>query len=60
MNRKCDACVDGTYALQDNNLFGCTECACDIGGSINNLCNKVNNLTTMVKDLNKENGLKCG
>ncbi|KAI5729364.1 hypothetical protein M8J76_001799 [Diaphorina citri] len=40
MNRKCDACVDGTYALQDNNLFGCTECACDIGGSINNLCNK--------------------
>uniref|UniRef100_A0A8D8UVI4 Laminin subunit alpha n=1 Tax=Cacopsylla melanoneura TaxID=428564 RepID=A0A8D8UVI4_9HEMI len=39
-NRRCDACADGTFDLQDRNLFGCSECACDIGGSINNLCDK--------------------
>lgn len=39
--RRCDQCLDGWYNLADNNLFGCTDCDCDIGGSISNICNKV-------------------
>ncbi|RVE52213.1 hypothetical protein evm_003132 [Chilo suppressalis] len=39
--RKCDQCQDGFYRLESNNVFGCTECNCDIGGSINNICDKV-------------------
>ncbi|XP_050301015.1 laminin subunit alpha [Anthonomus grandis grandis] len=38
--RGCTECVDGTYNLQEDNLFGCTDCGCDVGGSISNTCNK--------------------
>ncbi|CAL7933589.1 unnamed protein product [Xylocopa violacea] len=40
-DRSCNQCVDGTYNLQDSNVFGCTDCACDVGGSINPVCDKV-------------------
>ncbi|XP_065337904.1 laminin subunit alpha [Cloeon dipterum] len=40
-SRKCEECVDGTYDLMESNLFGCTDCGCDIGGSVNSVCNKV-------------------
>ncbi|KAG6444669.1 hypothetical protein O3G_MSEX003477, partial [Manduca sexta] len=39
-DRQCDQCQDGFYRLQNNNVFGCTECDCDIGGSIDNNCDK--------------------
>ncbi|CAG2053236.1 unnamed protein product [Timema podura] len=47
-SRRCDACIDGTYNLQENNLFGCrrlhcvglSDCGCDIGGSVDDVCNK--------------------
>ncbi|KAI1304937.1 Laminin subunit alpha [Halotydeus destructor] len=38
--RTCDICTDGNYGLQDGHLFGCTDCDCDIGGAISNLCDK--------------------
>ncbi|XP_026331928.1 laminin subunit alpha isoform X2 [Hyposmocoma kahamanoa] len=38
--RQCDDCQDGFYKLQSSNVFGCTECDCDIGGSIDNNCDK--------------------
>ncbi|XP_075991137.1 laminin subunit alpha isoform X2 [Anticarsia gemmatalis] len=38
--RQCDQCQDGYYNLDDNNMFGCTDCDCDIGGSIDNNCDK--------------------
>ncbi|XP_037870167.2 laminin subunit alpha [Bombyx mori] len=38
--RQCDQCLDGFYRLQTNDVFGCTECDCDIGGSIDNNCDK--------------------
>ncbi|XP_049885179.1 laminin subunit alpha [Pectinophora gossypiella] len=38
--RACDQCQDGFYRLENNNVFGCTECDCDIGGSIDNNCDK--------------------
>ncbi|XP_054012773.1 laminin subunit alpha [Hylaeus anthracinus] len=40
MGRSCDQCVDGTYNLQESNFFGCTDCACDIGGSVSSICDK--------------------
>ncbi|CAB3226438.1 unnamed protein product [Arctia plantaginis] len=39
--RQCNQCRDGFYNLHNNNMFGCTECDCDIGGSIDNNCDKV-------------------
>ncbi|KAL1517260.1 hypothetical protein ABEB36_001047 [Hypothenemus hampei] len=38
--RRCSECLDGTFNLQEDNLFGCTDCDCDVGGSISNVCNK--------------------
>lgn len=38
--RICNECKDGTFDLVAGNLFGCKDCGCDIGGSINGLCNK--------------------
>ncbi|XP_026292152.1 laminin subunit alpha [Frankliniella occidentalis] len=39
-SRRCEACKDGSYNLSDDNLFGCTDCGCDIGGSVDGICNK--------------------
>ncbi|KAH9634640.1 hypothetical protein HF086_000612 [Spodoptera exigua] len=39
-DRQCGQCQDGFYRLDSNNVFGCTECDCDIGGSIDNNCDK--------------------
>nr|CAI5850401.1 unnamed protein product [Callosobruchus analis] len=38
--RRCSECVDGTYGLMESDLFGCTDCGCDVGGSLSNICNK--------------------
>lgn len=38
--RRCTECADGTYNLQEDNLFGCIDCGCDIGGSISRVCDK--------------------
>ncbi|KAJ8973563.1 hypothetical protein NQ317_009587 [Molorchus minor] len=40
-SRSCSECEDGTYDLKEDNLFGCTDCGCDVGGSINHICNKI-------------------
>ncbi|KAK9499521.1 hypothetical protein O3M35_002544 [Rhynocoris fuscipes] len=39
-SRKCNVCVDGTYDLQEHHIFGCTDCGCDIGGSLSKSCDK--------------------
>ncbi|VVC44657.1 Hypothetical protein CINCED_3A025090 [Cinara cedri] len=39
-SRRCDECVEGFYSLNENSLFGCTECDCNVGGSINEVCDK--------------------
>ncbi|KAK3929045.1 Laminin subunit alpha [Frankliniella fusca] len=39
-SRRCEECKDGSYNLSDNNLFGCSDCGCDIGGSVDGVCNK--------------------
>ncbi|XP_033109167.1 laminin subunit alpha-like [Anneissia japonica] len=38
--RICNECEDGAYQLSEGNSFGCTACNCDIGGAVNNVCNK--------------------
>ncbi|KAK9686926.1 Laminin N-terminal (Domain VI), partial [Popillia japonica] len=38
--RGCTECEDGTYNLQKENLFGCTDCGCDVGGSLSSYCDK--------------------
>ncbi|XP_015602424.1 laminin subunit alpha [Cephus cinctus] len=40
-DRACTRCIDGTYNLEESNLFGCSDCACDIGGSVNSICDKI-------------------
>lgn len=40
VSRSCSECSDGSYNLAEKNLFGCTDCGCDVGGSINGICNK--------------------
>ncbi|XP_070151389.1 laminin subunit alpha [Polyergus mexicanus] len=40
IDRGCSRCIDGTYNLQESNLFGCSDCACDVGGSVNLICDK--------------------
>lgn len=40
--RSCSECKDGSFDLYGGNLFGCKDCGCDIGGSINGICNKAN------------------
>uniref|UniRef100_A0A1B0CH53 Netrin axonal chemotropic factor n=1 Tax=Lutzomyia longipalpis TaxID=7200 RepID=A0A1B0CH53_LUTLO len=38
--RTCNVCKDGTFDLHAGSLFGCQDCGCDIGGSINGVCEK--------------------
>jgi len=40
--RACESCKDGTFAINEGNYFGCSECDCDIGGAIDQNCNKEN------------------
>ena len=39
--RQCTSCKDGTFNLMEDNLFGCLDCGCNIGGSLNGVCDKV-------------------
>ncbi|KAG8228152.1 hypothetical protein J437_LFUL002806, partial [Ladona fulva] len=37
---KCKECKNGTFNLQNKNVFGCSDCECDVGGSLSNTCDK--------------------
>ena len=40
--RSCSSCADGFYNMTRGNMFGCTDCECDVGGSVDrNACDKV-------------------
>ncbi|XP_064486972.1 laminin subunit alpha-like [Ornithodoros turicata] len=36
--RQCSECLEGTYELQEGDLFGCQDCGCDVGGSVGTSC----------------------
>ncbi|XP_033099240.1 laminin subunit alpha-like [Anneissia japonica] len=38
--RQCTECQDQSYELTGSDVFGCKACECDVGGAINNLCDK--------------------
>lgn len=40
-SRACDECKDGFYGLSGDDPNGCTPCGCDVGGSLNQICNKL-------------------
>ncbi|CAG9136876.1 unnamed protein product [Plutella xylostella] len=54
--RRCDQCQDGYYRLETDNVFGCTECDCDIGGSTDNNCDK---LTGQCRCNSRVEGRRC-
>ena len=39
-SRRCSECADGFFNLQEDDPFGCTDCGCNIGGSVSALCDK--------------------
>ncbi|GFO42017.1 laminin subunit alpha-1-like [Plakobranchus ocellatus] len=39
--RACNQCKDGFYGLSSDDDNGCTVCGCDVGGSVNQVCNKL-------------------
>lgn len=39
--QKCEECADGFYNLTAENLFGCKDCGCDVGGAVNTVCDKM-------------------
>ncbi|KAL0280200.1 UNVERIFIED_CONTAM: hypothetical protein PYX00_001570 [Menopon gallinae] len=39
--RRCDQCRDGYYGLDADDMFGCKDCGCDIGGSNSRYCEKI-------------------
>ncbi|XP_069164876.1 laminin subunit alpha isoform X2 [Procambarus clarkii] len=39
-SRQCNECRDGTFNLIEDNLFGCSDCGCNSGGSVDNICDK--------------------
>ncbi|ODM92460.1 Laminin subunit alpha [Orchesella cincta] len=39
--RQCEDCADGFYNLTAENIFGCVDCQCDVGGAVNTVCDKV-------------------
>ncbi|XP_042212496.1 laminin subunit alpha-like isoform X1 [Homarus americanus] len=39
-SRQCNQCRDGTYNLVEDNMFGCSECGCISGGSVDNICDR--------------------
>ncbi|XP_076046327.1 laminin subunit alpha isoform X4 [Oratosquilla oratoria] len=40
-SRRCNECRDGTFNLLEDNLFGCSDCGCNVGGAVDNVCDKV-------------------
>ncbi|XP_042143819.1 laminin subunit alpha-like, partial [Ixodes scapularis] len=36
--RQCTECLDGTFHLQDQDLLGCQDCQCDVGGAVGSSC----------------------
>ncbi|XP_077547053.1 laminin subunit alpha [Haemaphysalis longicornis] len=38
--RQCTACVDGTFMLREDDLLGCQDCDCDVGGSVVGTCDQ--------------------
>ncbi|XP_069958976.1 laminin subunit alpha isoform X2 [Cherax quadricarinatus] len=40
ISRRCNECRDGSYNLIEDNLFGCSDCGCNPGGSVDNVCDK--------------------
>lgn len=40
ISRQCEYCQDGFYNLTAENLFGCVDCECDVGGAVNKICDK--------------------
>lgn len=40
IGRKCNLCREGFYVIDRWNLFGCSPCNCDIGGSVSPNCNE--------------------
>ncbi|KAF6202105.1 hypothetical protein GE061_004503, partial [Apolygus lucorum] len=56
VSRQCKDCADGSYNLQESNIFGCTDCGCDIGGSLDSICNKT---TGACKCKNRIEGRTC-
>eukprot|EP00794_Sanderia_malayensis_P004597 gene4597-5200_t len=55
-SRKCDTCKDGYYGLNKNDIFGCKACACNKGGSTDNVCDKKTGQCTCKKFIT---GRKC-
>ncbi|RUS88037.1 hypothetical protein EGW08_004203 [Elysia chlorotica] len=39
--RACNECKDGFYGLSGDDVNGCKPCGCDVGGSVNQICNKL-------------------
>ncbi|XP_050725715.1 laminin subunit alpha-like isoform X5 [Eriocheir sinensis] len=37
---RCNQCRDGTFGLREESLFGCTDCGCNVGGSVDDVCDK--------------------
>ncbi|XP_042143659.1 laminin subunit alpha-like, partial [Ixodes scapularis] len=35
---QCTECLDGTFHLQDQDLLGCQDCQCDVGGAVGSSC----------------------
>uniref|UniRef100_A0A146MHL0 Laminin subunit alpha n=2 Tax=Lygus hesperus TaxID=30085 RepID=A0A146MHL0_LYGHE len=56
VSRQCKDCADGSYNLQESNIFGCTDCGCDLGGSLDSICNKT---TGACKCKNRIEGRTC-
>lgn len=40
--RQCTTCIDGTFMLREDNLLGCQDCGCDVGGSVGSTCDQRN------------------
>ncbi|XP_077991288.1 laminin subunit alpha-5-like [Glandiceps talaboti] len=38
--RQCDQCQDGAFNLQEQSIFGCEACGCDVGGARDAKCDK--------------------
>lgn len=39
-SRQCHQCRDGFYNLREDDLFGCVDCGCNVGGAVNNVCDR--------------------